>query len=89
MKKRDVYAASLVLHKKYSGKLEIASKVPLKNRADLTLAYTPGVGAVSRDDREEKKLAEIYTLKSNTVAIVSDGSAILGLGNLGRRRPFP
>ncbi|MEK7651006.1 MAG: NADP-dependent malic enzyme [Patescibacteria group bacterium] len=89
MKKRDVYAASLVLHKKYSGKLEIASKVPLKNRADLTLAYTPGVGAVSRVIGKDKKLAEIYTLKSNTVAIVSDGSAILGLGNLGAEAAIP
>ncbi len=77
-----IYRDSLKLHKKYLGKLEIKSKVPLKNRADLSLAYTPGVGAVSAAIGKNKALAKVYTLKSNTVAIVPYTTAqryILGI----------
>src|SRR3989344_5390680 len=84
-----VYEDSLELHKKHHGKLEIKSKVPLENRDDLSLAYTPGVGQVSLEVRKDKNLAREYTLKRNTVAVVSDGSAVLGLGNLGAEGAIP
>jgi len=84
-----VYADSLKLHKKFHGKLEIKSKVPIKNRADLSLAYTPGVAEVCRVIGKDKTLAREYTMKRNMVAVVSDGSAILGLGNLGPEAALP
>ena len=80
---------SLKLHKQAHGKLEIKSKIPLNNRQDLSLAYTPGVAQVSIEISKNKALAREYTIKHNTVAIVSDGSAILGLGNLGAEAAIP
>ncbi len=77
-----VYKDALELHRKNHGKLEVKSKVPIETKDDLSLAYTPGVAAVSTEIGKDPKLASEYTLKKNTVAIVSDGSAILGLGNL-------
>lgn len=85
----NFYKKSLALHKKHGGKIELKSKVKLKNREDLSLAYTPGVAGVSLEVARDKKLAHIYTLKKNTVAIVSDGSAVLGLGNLGAYGAIP
>lgn len=84
-----VYKNSLKLHKKVHGKLELKSKVPIKNKKDLSLAYTPGVAEVCRVIAKDKKLAREYTIKKNTVAVVSDGSAILGLGNLGPEAALP
>lgn len=80
---------SLELHKKHRGKFEIKSKVPLKNKIDLSLAYTPGVGAVSSAIGKNKKLSWELTNRANQVAIVSDGTAILGLGNLGPEAAMP
>jgi malate dehydrogenase (oxaloacetate-decarboxylating) len=80
---------SLTLHKKFKGKLEVKSKTPIKNRKDLSLVYTPGVGEVSRFLAANKKLANEYTLKSNSVMVVSDGSAVLGLGNIGPEAALP
>lgn len=74
---------SLELHKKHRGKFEIKSKVPLKTKYDLSVAYTPGVGAVSLAIGKNKKLSWELSNRANQVAIVSDGTAILGLGNLG------
>lgn len=85
----DVYKQSLELHKKHKGKIEVTSKVPLTSRAELSLAYTPGVAEVSREIGRDAELAYEYTIKGNTVAIVSDGSAILGLGNLGAHAAIP
>ncbi len=85
----DIYKESLELHKKNGGKLEIKSKVPLNDRHDLSLAYTPGVGEVSSVVAKDKKLASEYTLKKNSVAVISDGSAVLGLGNLGAHGAIP
>lgn len=88
-KMKDIYKRSLKLHKKNFGKLEVVSKVSLKNKNDLSLAYTPGVAEVCREIANNTKNAKIYTIKRNTVAIVSDGSAILGLGNLGPLAAIP
>jgi malate dehydrogenase (oxaloacetate-decarboxylating) len=85
----DLYRESLALHAKHNGKLEIRSKVPLHTKHDLALAYTPGVAEVSREILRDKNLAYEYTLKSNTIAIVTDGSAVLGLGNIGGYAAIP
>lgn len=85
----DVYKLSLALHKEHRGKIAVTSKVPLTTRAELSLAYTPGVAEVSREIGRDAELAYEYTIKGNTVAIVSDGSAILGLGNLGAHAAIP
>ena len=85
----DIYAASLALHKKHKGKLETVSKVRLDSKEVLSLAYSPGVAEVSREIARDPSLAREYTLKGNTIAIVSDGSAILGLGNLGALAAIP
>ena len=87
MNKTDL--ASLKLHKKKGGKIETKSKVYLKNKKDLSLAYTPGVGAVSSLLANNNDLAKDYTLKGNSVAVISDGSAVLGLGNLGAIGAIP
>ena len=85
----DFSRESLELHRKFGGKLEIRSKVPLATREDLSLAYTPGVGQVSVEIGKDPALAYDYTIKRNTVAVISDGSAILGLGNLGAAAAIP
>lgn len=85
----SIYRDSLKYHKKHRGKLAVKSKVPLKDRRDLSLAYTPGVGQVSAEIGRDRALAREYTMKRNSVAIVSDGSAILGLGNLGPHAAIP
>lgn len=80
---------SVDLHKKLGGKLELKSKVDLNNRENLSKAYTPGVAAVSLVVAEDEKLAKSLTLKKNTVAIVSDGSSVLGFGNIGASAAIP
>ena len=85
----DFSSRSLDLHRQHHGKMELKPTVPLVTRDDLSLAYTPGVGQVSVEIGKDKALAREYTIKRNTVAIVSDGSAILGLGNLGAHAAIP
>lgn len=88
-KTRDIFAESLELHEKFHGKIEVHSKVPLTNRRELSLAYTPGVGAVCKAIALDKNLAYKYTLKANTIAIVTDGSRVLSLGNIGGYAAIP
>lgn len=80
---------ALMLHKEWKGKLSTASKCPIKSREDLALAYTPGVAAPCVEIAQNKELAYTYTIKSNTVLVVSDGSAVLGLGNIGPYAAMP
>lgn len=88
-KKQDIGKASLALHKKLRGKVSIMPKIQVKNKQALSLVYTPGVGAVSMYLASHKeKLAE-YTMQGNTVAVISDGSAVLGLGNIGPEGALP
>ncbi len=84
-----LYEQSKELHKAHHGKLEIISTVPLADRADLSLAYTPGVAGVCEAIAQDPSTARDYTIKRNTVAIVSDGTAILGLGDLGPLAAIP
>jgi len=86
---KDIYREALVLHERHQGKLEIRSKVPLRTKRDLARAYTPGVAEVCREIQRDKNLAYKYTLKANTIAIVTDGSAVLGLGNIGGYAAIP
>jgi len=85
----EIYKESLALHALHKGKLEIHSKVSLKTRQDLSRAYTPGVAEVCRVIAKDRNLAYKYTLKANTIAIVTDGSAVLGLGNIGGYAAIP
>jgi len=85
----DIYKESINLHKKIKGKLEIASKVKIKNKHDLSLAYTPGVAGVCKEIAKNKGKAYELTIKGNSVAVVSDGSAVLGLGNIGPEAALP
>ncbi|MEI6716730.1 MAG: NADP-dependent malic enzyme [Candidatus Saccharibacteria bacterium] len=80
---------ALELHKKLKGKITSQSKLEVKTEADLSLVYTPGVSAVSHLLAEKPELAPDYTIKHNTVAVISDGSAVLGLGNIGPLGALP
>lgn len=80
---------ALMLHEEWNGKLETASKCTIRTREDLALAYTPGVAEPCKLIAKDKELAYKYTIKANTVAVVSDGSAVLGLGNIGPYAAMP
>ncbi len=80
---------ALALHKEWNGKLDTTPKCQVKSREDLAVAYTPGVAEPCKIIAENKEEAYNYTIKSNTVAVVSDGSAVLGLGNIGAEAAMP
>lgn len=85
----DYYKESLKLHEENKGKLGVVCKVPLKNKDDLSIAYTPGVAEPCKEINRDPDLVYKYTAKSNTVAVISDGSAVLGLGNIGAKAAIP
>ena len=85
----DLKEDALAFHRKHKGKIATLVTTPINNREDLSLAYTPGVGEVSRIIAGDKELVYEYTIKSHTVAIVTDGSAVLGLGNIGPEAALP
>ena len=80
---------ALLLHEEWNGKIETVSKSPVKSREALSLAYTPGVAEPCKVIAQDKEAAYKYTMKANTVAVVSDGSAVLGLGNIGPHAAMP
>ncbi len=80
---------ALQLHREWNGKLELVSKTPVRTREALSLAYTPGVAEPCKVIAKDKEAAYQYTIKANTVAVVSDGSAVLGLGNIGPYAAMP
>lgn len=87
--KKNIYQEVLSYHKKQRGKIEIKVKKPLKNKNDLALAYTPGVAIISSAIAKNKRLANDLTNRGNSVAIVTNGTAVLGLGNIGPEAALP
>ncbi|WEG73325.1 NAD(P)-dependent malic enzyme [Vagococcus intermedius] len=85
----DVKELALALSREKGGKLEVVPKVPIDSMEDLAIAYTPGVGAVCMEIAEDKEKAYEYTTKRNMVAVITDGSAVLGLGNIGPEAAIP
>lgn len=85
----DYAKAALEMHKEHRGKLEVTSKIALKTKDDLSTAYTPGVAEPCLKIKENKKEAYTYTAKGNLVAVVSDGTAVLGLGDIGPEAAMP
>ncbi len=85
----DIYKRSLIIHEQLNGKISITSKLDLETKEELSIAYTPGVAEPCRVIAENPERAKDLTIKSNSVAIVSDGSAVLGLGNIGPQAAIP
>lgn len=89
MGKTDYFKKSLQVHKNKKGKLEVIPKVRLKSKNDLSIAYTPGVAEPCRQIAKNPKNAYQYTIKGNSVAVVTNGTAVLGLGNIGAQAALP
>lgn len=85
----DIYEKSLEAHKKWRGKISTEIKMPIDNSEDLSLAYTPGVAQACREIFKDPDSMKDYTWTQNTVAVITDGSAVLGLGNIGARAALP
>lgn len=85
----DIYEESLKFHEELRGKLEIKSRCTINNSKDLSLAYTPGVAEPCREIHKDPNKAYLYTRKWNTVAVISDGTAVLGLGDIGPLASLP
>ena len=85
----NISEKALLLHKQWEGKLETTSKVHIKSNEDLSILYTPGVAAPCKEIAKDKETVYTYTTKANTIAVVSDGSAVLGLGNIGPYAAMP
>lgn len=89
MDTNNISQKALALHKEWNGKIKTTPKAPVRSREDLALAYTPGVAEPCKAIAANKEDVYQYTIKSNTVAVVSDGSAVLGLGNIGPEAALP
>lgn len=89
MSKKDYAKLAIEAHQKHKGKISIEPKMPLETKDDLSIAYTPGVARPCEEIAEDKEKAYSYTAKGNMVAVVSDGSAVLGLGNIGPEASLP
>ncbi|KGO14479.1 malate dehydrogenase [Clostridium botulinum] len=85
----DIKEKSLMVHKKFKGKLSIEGRIQVKNKEDLSIAYTPGVAEPCVKINEDKSLVYEYTMKGNTVAVVTNGTAVLGLGDIGPYAGLP
>ncbi len=85
----NVYEKSLVMHEKHTGKIEIVSKVKVTTKEELSLAYSPGVAQPCREIKKDIENIYKYTTKGNMVAVITDGSAVLGLGNIGPEAALP
>lgn len=85
----DYYKESLKLHEEHHGKLTVEAKVPCETREDLSIAYTPGVAAPCLEIQKDPEKSYVYTNRGNTVAVVSDGTAVLGLGDIGPAAGLP
>lgn len=80
---------SIKVHSKYKGKLEVSSKLPVKDKQELSIAYSPGVAGPCKEIQKDKSKVYEYSWRSNLVAVISDGSAVLGLGNIGPEASLP
>src|SRR3989344_3727239 len=89
MSTQDLSEKALYLHKKYKGKITVKSKIPQSEDPNFSLVYTPGVAAPSKEIAKDSSKIFDYTIKSNFVAVVSDGTAVLGLGNIGPEAAMP
>lgn len=86
---KNLKKVALAAHKKHKGKLEVVSKVPLRSREDMSIFYTPGVAEPCKEIYRNADLAYDYTSKGHTIAVVTDGSSVLGLGNIGALAGLP
>ncbi|MGN8225633.1 NAD(P)-dependent malic enzyme [Gracilimonas sp. BCB1] len=89
MSKKDYAKLAIEAHEKHKGKISVEPKMPLETKDDLSIAYTPGVARPCEEIADDKEKAYNYTAKGNMVAVVSDGSAVLGLGNIGPEASLP
>ncbi|NLK97631.1 MAG: NADP-dependent malic enzyme, partial [Epulopiscium sp.] len=85
----DINEKALKMHKEWQGKLEITAKAKVRSKEDLSIAYTPGVAEPCRKIHQNKEDVYTYTMKGNTVAVISDGTAVLGLGDIGPEAAMP
>ena len=85
----DIYTEALLMHKDKQGKIDVISKVKTENEHDLALAYSPGVAQPCREIAKDASLLNTYTARGNMIAVVSDGSAVLGIGNIGAKASLP